>query len=88
MSTAKINIRVDTDTKNTAKVIFEELGLDLSTAVNLFLKRSIAENGLPFELKLRMPNTETIRAIEESENGIGLSRSFDSAEEMFEDLEI
>ena len=52
MSTSVLQIRVDADLKAKAAAIYEELGIDLPTAVRIFLKRSIMENGLPFEMTL------------------------------------
>ena len=43
-----IQVRVDDDLKLQATKVFEELGLDLSTAIRIFLKRSVMKNGLPF----------------------------------------
>ena len=88
MSASTMNIRVDSEIKDNAKKIFAELGLDLSTAVNIFLRQSIREHGIPFELKLDIPNKETMKAIEESEKGIGMSQSFSSTKELFDDLGI
>ena len=88
MSATTITVRVDKEVKDNAKMIFAELGIDLSTAVNIFLKQSIREHGIPFRLKLDIPNEETKRAIRESEKGIGMSKKFSSTEELFEDLEI
>ena len=45
--------------------IFEELGLNMTTAINIFLRQTIRENGIPFELKLNAPNDITVAAIEE-----------------------
>lgn len=45
-----ITIRVDNETKEMATELFEELGLSLSAAINIFLKRSIHDGGLPFDL--------------------------------------
>lgn len=83
-----MNIRIDRRIKESAKAVFAELGLDLSTAVNIFFRQAIRENGIPFKMKLDIPNAETRRAIKEAERGEGLSRTFDSAEEMFEELGI
>lgn len=88
MSATTMNIRVDKEVKDNAKMIFAELGMDLTTAVNIFLRQSIREHGIPFKLKLDIPNEETKRAIRESEKGIGMSKKFSSTEELFEDLEI
>ena len=48
MSTANINVRTDAELKAQAQKIFESIGLDLSTAVNLFLKQTVRANNLPF----------------------------------------
>ncbi len=52
MSATTMNIRVDSEVKNSAKKVFSELGLDLTTAVNIFFRQSIRENGIPFDLRL------------------------------------
>lgn len=54
-----INISMDSDLKEKADVLFSELGMDLSTAFNLFVKESLRVGGIPFELT---PNKETIKA--------------------------
>ena len=51
--------------KVAAEKIFEALGINMSTAVNIFLRQTIRENGIPFELKLKTPNETTALAIEE-----------------------
>lgn len=65
METTNLNIRTDKDVKLAAEKIFEELGLNMTTAVNIFLRQTIRENGIPFELKLNTPNEATAAAIEE-----------------------
>ena len=62
-----INIRTDKDVKDKAEKIFSELGVSMSTAVNMFLRQTIRHGGIPFELKAT-PNAETISAIEEGRN--------------------
>ena len=57
----------------------------MSTAMNLFLKKCILEQGIPFELKV--PNEETLKVLDEVEKGIGLSKTFDSVDELIEDLQ-
>lgn len=47
-----INIKVDDEVKNKSEQIFKELGLSTSSAINIFLKKVINCNGIPFELKL------------------------------------
>ena len=60
-----LNIRTDTEVKQNAEKIFAQLGLNLSTAVNIFLRQAIRQGGLPFEVKLDIPNEITAAAIEE-----------------------
>ena len=47
---ANINIRVDGDVKNRAQEVFATLGLDMTSAINIFLRQAIRRNGIPFEL--------------------------------------
>jgi DNA-damage-inducible protein J len=65
MESTNLNIRTDKDIKIAAERIFEELGLNMTTAINIFLRQTIRENGIPFELKLNAPNDITVAAIEE-----------------------
>ena len=64
MATTNLNIRTDKDLKDKAEAIFNELGLNMTTAVNVFLRTTVREHGIPFELKLEMPNETTVKAIE------------------------
>lgn len=65
MATTNLNIRTDKDIKYQAEEIFNELGLNMTTAINLFLRTTIREHGIPFELKLDVPNETTAAAIDE-----------------------
>ena len=67
MATTNLNIRTDKVVKEQAEQIFNELGLNVSTAINIFLKTTIREHGIPFDLKLAYPNATTIAAIEGGE---------------------
>ena len=58
-----INIRVDENVKRQASALFEELGLDMSTAMNLFLRQSIRHGGIPFEV--RMSNRASVASKED-----------------------
>lgn len=68
MSTTNINIRTDSDVKKQAQELFAELGLDLTTAVNIFLRKSIRYGGLPFDVTMDIPNETTVKAINNSDN--------------------
>ena len=65
MDTTNLNIRMDKEVKDQAEQIFNELGLNMTTAVNMFLRTTIRENGIPFALKLDAPNETTAAAIQE-----------------------
>ena len=65
MAATNLNIRTDKAIKEQAEQIFNELGLNMTTAINLFLRTAIREHGIPFELKLDVPNDTTAAAIEE-----------------------
>lgn len=65
MESTNLNIRTDKNVKAAAEKIFEELGLTMTTAINIFLRQTIRENGIPFDLKLNIPNETTVAAIEE-----------------------
>lgn len=65
MTITNLNIRTDKDIKERAEEIFSELGLNMTTAINMFLRTTIRENGIPFNLKLDTPNNATMAAIEE-----------------------
>ena len=67
MSTSTLQIRIDDNLKEQAIALFDRLGLDLPTAVRIFLKRAVLENGVPFELKdsprVSMKGLELLAAI-------------------------
>jgi len=61
--TTTVNIRMDSDLKEQAEELFHELGMNLSTAFQIFVRQSLREGGLPFEVRLEQPNKETVAAI-------------------------
>ena len=62
---AILQIRVDEELKNQANAIYNELGMDISTAVRMFLKRSVLIGGIPFDMKVDDQILKTIRAIDD-----------------------
>ena len=61
MASTLVQIRVDEKLKDDAAAVYEHLGLDLSTAVRIFFKRSVAENGIPFSMKLDNAEQNTLK---------------------------
>lgn len=86
VATVSTNIKIDSVLKQQSQALFESLGFNLSTAVNMFLRQSVREQAIPFRIGTPLFNSETINAIEEVKNGIGLSRSFTSVDELMDDL--
>ena len=64
---SRTNIYVDVNIKEQAKDIFNQYGLSLSQAVNIFLTQSVLNRGLPFDVKI--PNDETLQAMKDVETG-------------------
>lgn len=67
MSTTNINVRVDKELKAQAESLFSDLGLNMSTAIIMFLKSAVSHDGLPFEVRRYEPNAETRAALAEYE---------------------
>lgn len=86
MTPVSTNIKIDPDLKKESQILFEQLGLSLSTAINMFLRQSVREQAIPFRVGNPIPNSETLKAIEDARKGIGLSRGFSSVAELMEDL--
>jgi len=87
-STTNISIRMDSDLKAQADAMFAEFGISLSTAFNIFIRQSLREGRIPFEISLNRPNKETIEAMLEAER-IAKDPSlkgYDNMEELFADL--
>ncbi|MEA3279114.1 MAG: type II toxin-antitoxin system RelB/DinJ family antitoxin [Thermodesulfobacteriota bacterium] len=78
-----VNVRTTEEIKKGAEVIFNGLGLNISSAVNLFLKQVINYRGIPFDL--RLPNKETLQAMDDIENSRDLE-SADTVEEMLKKI--
>ena len=79
METANLNIRVDKDVKLAAEDVAAALGMNLSTAVNIFLRKMVAVDGIPFDVRLE-PNAETRQALEDVRSRRNLYGPYDTAE--------
>lgn len=67
MATTNITIRMDADIKKEADQLFSELGMNLTTAIHVFIRQSLREGKIPFEITLKEPNQETIKALLEAQ---------------------
>ncbi len=89
MSSVNLNIRTEKDVKVISEKIFGALGLNMTTAVNMFLRQVIQENGLPFEVKLNAPIKISPDEIEDADNASGnsLKEFFDPKDAWVFDME-
>ncbi len=78
-----IQARIDPETKKAASQILRGLHISLSEAIGMYLRQIIFHGGIPFDL--RLPNKETVRALNEAATGVRVKK-FDSVDELFEDL--
>lgn len=84
---AVVQVRIDETVKSQAVAILNNIGMDTSTAINVFFRQVIAENGLPFQPKQAKFNTETLAAIKESDEMVknGTGKSYTSVDNLFKD---
>ncbi len=79
---------MDSDVKAEADALFNELGMSLTTAINIFIRESLREGGIPFAVKIDNPNKETIAAMLEAKK-IAKDTSvkgYNDLDELFTDL--
>ena len=89
MAKVSTNISIDADIKKQAQELFAELGMDLSTAINIFIRQSIRQHSIPFEITADIPNKETREAIAEvrrMKKDPAIGKAYDDVDDMFEEL--
>lgn len=86
MAQTNINIRMDENLKQQFDHLCTELGLNMSTAFNIFAKTMVCQQKIPFEIALNTLNAETLAAIDDVNHERNLSKAFHSVEELMEDL--
>lgn len=64
--TTNLSIRIDKKLKEQAEQLFSELGMNMTTAFNIFVRQAVRQGKIPFEISLNIPNAETIAAMEEA----------------------
>ena len=88
-TTSNISIRMDSNLKAAAEALYEELGMNISTAFNIFVRQSLRERGIPFKITEGSPNKETVSAMLEAER-IAKDSTIDgykNVDELFADLD-
>ena len=87
-NTVNFSVRMDSDIKKQCEELYGELGVNLTTAINVFLRQSLRSGGFPFEVRLNEPNKETIAAMLEAKR-IAKDPSvkgYNDLDELFADL--
>lgn len=86
--TSTVQVRIEPELKASVEVIFDHLGLSMSSAISLFLKQVVLHDGLPFPVKI--PNAETLAAMQEVESMKAnvLKEKGQTKEELYTDLGI
>lgn len=67
MATTNFSVRMDSELKKRSEAIYGELGINLTTAINVFLRKSLTAGGFPFDVRIEEPNKETMLALLEAE---------------------
>ena len=80
------DIRMNSDVKQQAQQIFNDLGMDMTTAINVFLRQAINHRDFPFDVTLNTPNDVTLAAMDAAENDEDMYGPFDSVASMMEAL--
>ncbi|MGN1112314.1 MAG: type II toxin-antitoxin system RelB/DinJ family antitoxin [Acutalibacteraceae bacterium] len=65
--TTNFSVRMDSNIKRQCEALYGELGINLTTAINVFLRQSLRAGGFPFDVRLDKPNKETAAALAEAE---------------------
>ncbi len=66
MPKVSTNINLDLELKKSAQELFADFGLDMTTAITMFLRQSVREQRIPFEIRREIPNKKTLEAMEEA----------------------
>ena len=86
MKNVNVTLRVDEDLKKQAETLFSELGLNLTTAFNIFLRQSVREQHIPFRVTKNVPNAVTLAAMDAAERGEDLYGPYDSVSDLMKAL--
>lgn len=87
-NTTNISIRMDCELKRQADMLFEELGMNITTAFNIFVRQTLREGKIPFDISINTPNKKTVAAMIEAERIAKDSsiKGYENVEEFLADL--
>jgi len=86
-----LQVRIDGETKKSAKKVLDKIGMDMSSAVKVYFKQIVITQGIPFQLLTENGLTiqqeqEILKASEEAKRGINVSGPFDNAKDFINEL--
>ncbi len=85
MPKTSMSIRLDSEVKEQAQQVFNHLGMDMTTAINIFLRQAIQYQGLPFDVRLD-ENRKLLQVVMDVDQNRNVSQSFESVSDLMEDL--
>lgn len=88
-NTANINIRMDANLKKQFEAFCADMGMTMTTAVNIFARKAVRENRIPFEISGDVPNAETqqaIREVKQMKADPALGKTYTDVDEMMKEL--
>ena len=91
MATVNMSFRMDTELKKQAEAMLSDMGLNMTTAMNMFLRQVVRQGRIPFEIATDIPNAETLAAMKEVDDIISgkiPAKKYTSTDELFKDLEL
>ena len=86
--TTDVLLKIDSNLKNSAEVIFSKFGFDFDTAINMFLRHTVYDGNLPFDVNDEIPNEETLAAMKEAEELINNpnAKKYNSFQEIIDEI--
>ena len=86
MAQTTLSVRLDSADKKRFEEFCSETGMNVSVAINMFIKAVLRESRIPFSIECDIPNEATRAAIEDARSGRNMSKAFTSVSELMEDL--
>lgn len=89
-NTTNLNVRVDSTLKKESDMLFKDLGLNMSTAINMFLTQCVKTSSIPFNISEPKPSRQLKRALKEAERITKHHeryKSYDNIDDLFRDLD-
>ena len=84
--TSTINVNVDSDIKEEATILFNSLGLNMSTAINIFLRKAINVGGIPFDVRTNTLDETIYEKLKEAENEMSTNKKRYTSNEVFQSM--